>query len=146
MNRHTKMAILIAPVLAIGAYIASDFYLAHQADKAKVIPLSIETTCDVLAGKCVLVSGEFKANVYDEQGKTTINSTYPLDSGTLFLVDSSDQATAYPLQMSDSPYYWFSDTPLRDNITAQGETHKMRLVLKIKGGQYISEFYTQNGG
>jgi hypothetical protein len=146
MNKHTKMAVLIAPVLAIGAYIASDFYLAHQADQAKVIQLSIETSCDVLASNCVLANGEFKASVYDEQGKTTIRSTWPLDSGTLFLVDSSDQASAYPLQMSDSPYVWFSETPLRDNITAQGDTHKMRLILKIKGGQYISEFYTQNGG
>lgn len=146
MNKHTKLAILIAPILAIGGYIASDLYLASDAEKAKFIPLATEKSCDVLAGECVLSSGEFKANVYDENGTTFVNTTFPIDTATLFLVDSSDVATVYPLQMSDSPYYWFNKTPLRELNSKQGDSHKMRLVLKIKGGQYISEFYTQNGG
>ncbi len=145
MNRHTKMAILIAPILAIGGYIASDFYMEDQAQEKRIFTLSPESSCDVLAKQCVLVSGDFKVSVYDEQGKTYINSTYPLDEATLFLVDSNDQSTSYRLQMQDSPYYWFRETPLREKVSDKDQTHKLRLIAKVKGGQYISEFYTQTG-
>jgi hypothetical protein len=137
MNKHKKVALLVAPMLLIGGYIA------NEAKQEKVFQLDTEGPCDVLGGNCILASGEFKINVYDEQGKTTINSTFPLDSVTLFLVDKTNTPTAYPLQMSDTPYYWFNPTPLRERINAKGETHKLRLIAKIQGGQYISEFYTQ---
>lgn len=143
MNKHQKVALLIAPILIIGGYIASDFYIANEASQDKVFPLETEGSCDVLGGNCILTSGDFKINVYDEEGKTTINSTFPLDSVTLFLVDKNNTPTAYPLQMSDTPYYWFNPTPLREHVSIKGETHKLRLIAKIQGGQYISEFYTQ---
>ncbi len=146
MNRHTKIAILIAPILAIGGYIASDLYVTNEAQQNRIFQLVSKASCDVLAGQCVLSRGELKVNVYDEDGVTTINTTFPIDSATLFLVNKADQSSAYPLQMSDSPYYWFNPTPLRADIATTGDTHKMRLILKIQGGQYISEFYTQTGG
>lgn len=88
-------------------------------------------------------SGEFEVNIYDKAGTTTLNSTFPLDSATFFLVDKSNNASAYPLGMSDSPYYWQSPTPLRNQISAKGDKQKLRIIANIKGGQYIAEFYTQ---
>lgn len=145
MNKHTKVAIIVAPILAIGGYIASDFYIEDQAHEQRIFTLSPEGSCDVLAQQCVLTSGDFKVNVYDENGTTYINSTYPIDEATLFLVDKEDQATSYQLQMKDSPYYWYRDTPLRASTSNTNDTHKIRLIAQIKGGQYISEFYTQTG-
>ena len=74
---------------------------------------------------------------------TEVNSTFPLDSATLFLVDKSDKATPYPLGMKKSPYYWRNHTELRNLAGNKGDSYKLRLIAKIKGGQYISEFYTQ---
>jgi hypothetical protein len=51
--------------------------------------------------------------------------------------------TDYPLGMQKSPYYWRSKTELRRLVVNKGDTYKLRLIAKIKGGQYISEFYTQ---
>lgn len=143
MNRHTKLAFMVAPFLLIGGYIASDFYIEHEAGKQRVFNLVPFGHCDVINQKCILKSGDFEVNLLDEGGKTTLNATFPLDSATLFLVDKSNQATAYPLGMKDSPYYWHSNTPLNELAKNKGDKYKLRIIANIKGGQYISEFYTQ---
>jgi len=143
MNRHLKAAFMVAPFLAILGYIGADFYNENQASKEKIIQLVPEGHCDVINQNCVLKSGDFKVNVSDKEGVTEINSTFPLDSATLFLVDKSDKMTPYPLGMQKSPYYWRSKTALRSLVANKGDSYKLRLIAKIKGGQYISEFYTQ---
>lgn len=143
MNRHTKLALMIAPFLILGGYIASDFYLEHQADKEKFITLLPTGDCDVLNKNCILKSGEFEVNVYDENGITTVNSTFPLDRATFFTVDENNEPTPYPLGMKDSPYYWKNYTNLRSLASNKGDKYKLRLVASIKGGQYIAEFYTE---
>ncbi|TPH13336.1 hypothetical protein [Litorilituus lipolyticus] len=143
MNRHTKLAFMVAPFLAIFGYIGADLYKENQAQETKLIQLVTEGHCDVINQNCILSSGEFKINVSDKGGITEINSTFPLDSATLFLVDKSDKMTPYPLGMQKSPYYWQSPTHLRNVASGKGDSYKLRLIAKIKGGQYISEFYTQ---
>lgn len=143
MNRHTKLALIVAPFLTILGFIGADFYEENQAQQEKIVQLSPDGHCDVINQNCILTSGEFKINVSDKAGVTEINSTFPLDSATLFLVDQSDKMTPYPLGMQQSPYYWQSPTQLRELIGRKGDSYKLRLIAKIKGGQYISEFYTQ---
>jgi hypothetical protein len=143
MNRHTKIAILVAPVLILLGYVLSDMYVEHEASKLKIVELVPFGHCDVKNQKCVLKSGEFEINVMDEKGITTVNSTYPLDTATLFLVDKKNQATPYQLGMKDSPYYWKRETPIGTLIANKGASTKLRLIIEIKGGKYFSEFYTQ---
>ena len=140
MNKHTKIAIFIAPFLLLGGYIASDYYLEYKAQQKRVFQLSPEGHCDVINQKCVLSAGEFQVNIYDEQGQTHVNSTFPIDNAVLFIV--GDETTAYPMAMKDSPYYWHQKTPLREIIGEKGQKQKLRVIVGIKGGQYISEFYT----
>lgn len=143
MNKHTKMAFMVAPFLAIFGFIGADFYEESKADDSKIIQLALEGHCDIINQSCLLKSGEFKINIADKAGVTEINSTFPLDSATLFLVDKSDKMTPYPLGMKQSPYYWRNNTPLSTLVANKGDSYKLRLIAKIKGGQYISEFYTQ---
>lgn len=143
MNKHTKLAFMIAPILAIVGFIAADFYEESEASKDKIIQLVSAGHCDIINKNCVLVSGDFKVDVSDEAGVTVINSTFPLDSATLFLVDKSDKMTPYPLGMKKNPYYWRSNTPLGKLVANPGDSYKLRLIAKIKGGQYIGEFSTQ---
>lgn len=143
MNRHLKVAFMVAPFLAVFGYIGADYYNENQAAQEKIIQLIPEGHCDVINQNCVLKSEEFKVNVFDKAGVTEINSTFPLDSATLFLVDKANKVTPYPLGMQKSPYYWRSNTELRRLVSEKGASYKLRLIIKIKGGQYISEFYTQ---
>jgi hypothetical protein len=137
------MAFMVAPFLAVFGYIGADLYDENVASQEKIIELTLDGHCDVLNQSCVLKSKDFKINVLDEAGITTINTTFPLDSATLFLVDKSDNMSSYPLGMKKSPYYWRSETPLRELIANKGDSYKLRLIAKIKGGQYIAEFYSQ---
>ncbi len=143
MNRHIKTALMVAPFLILGGYILSDLYLEDQANEERIFQLVPFGHCDVINQKCVLKSGEFEVNIFDENGITTVNSTFPLDTATLFLVDKENNATPYPLGMKDSPYYWKNETQLRSLVAEKGDSYKLRLIANIKGGKYISEFYTQ---
>ena len=143
MNKHTKTAFLVAPILVVIGFIAADYYAENQAAEEKVIELVPSEDCDVINENCILKAGDFEVNVFDKNNLTTVNSTYPLDSATLFLVDKDNNATAYPLGMIQSPYYWHTETNLRELIGYSGQGYKLRLVMNIKGGSYISEFYTK---
>ena len=143
MNRHLKMAFMVAPFLAVLGFVGADYYEESEAAKEKITQLAPEGHCDIINQSCVLKSGEFKVNISDEDGITEVNSTFPLDTATLFLVDKHDKMVAYPLGMQKSPYYWRSKTQLQSLVSNKGDSYKLRLILKIKGGQYISEFYTQ---
>ena len=143
MNKHTKVAIIVAPILTILGFALADLWEENEAGKEKIIQLVPEGHCDIINQSCVLKSGEFKVNISDKEGVTEVNSTFPLDSATLFLVDKDDKMSPYPLGMQDTPYYWESPTHLRNVASGKGDSYKLRLIAKIKGGQYISEFYTQ---
>jgi hypothetical protein len=145
MNKHVKIAIMVAPFLAILGFVGTDYYEEAQANEKKIIQLVPEGNCDVINKDCVLISGEYKVNISHEAGVTVVNSTFPLDTATLFLVDKNDKMTPYPLGMKKSPYYWRNNTPLGDLVANQGDSYKLRLIAQIKGGQYISEFDTRTG-
>ena len=140
MNKHKKIALFVAPLLMVLGYLGSEFYLQYEANQIKIYQLTEESTCDILSQACILSAAEFKINILDKEGITTINSTFPLDSATLFLVDEQNNAVTYPLGMKESAYYWRSPTPLRENNSAIGSRQKLRLIANIKGGKYISEF------
>ncbi|MCJ8295432.1 MAG: hypothetical protein MJK15_13590 [Colwellia sp.] len=143
MNKHTRLAFIVAPFLAIFGFIGADYYEEAVANDSKLITLSPDGHCDIINQSCVLISGDFKVNISDKAGVTEVNSTFPLDSVTLFLVDKHDKVTPYPLGMQKSPYYWHSNTPIGELVANKGDSYKLRLIANIKGGQYISEFYTQ---
>jgi hypothetical protein len=142
MNKHTRTALMVAPILAVIGYIAADYYAEDQAEKQKVVQLVPFEDCDVINQQCILKAGDFEVNVFDKNNLTTVNSTFPLDSATIFLVDKNNHPTAYPLGMIQSPYYWHTETNLRELIGSSGQSYTLRLVVNIKGGSYISEFYS----
>ena len=143
MHKHLKVAFMVAPFLAVLGYVGADYYNENEAAKTKIVQLIPFGHCDIINQSCVLQSGEFKVNISDVDGMTEVNSTFPLDSATLFLVDKQDKMTPYPLGMQKSPYYWRSETALRSLVSNKSDSYKLRLIAKIKGGQYIAEFYTQ---
>ncbi len=143
MNKHTKIAILVAPILTILGFALADLWEESEAQKVRTFELVPFGHCDVTNQKCILKSGEFEINVMDEKGITTVNSTFPIDTATIFLVDKENKVTPFPLGMKDSPYYWKRETPLGSYIMNKGDSYKLRVIIEIKGGKYFSEFYTQ---
>jgi hypothetical protein len=143
VNKHTKIAILIAPILAVLGYAATDMYSEYQASEKRVFVMEPQgDSCDIKADKCVLQAGEFLLSFSDKNGETVINSTYPLDTATLFLVDN-EEAASFQLGMNTSPYYWRAKTNLGERINRSGSSQRLRIIANIKGGSYISEFTTK---
>ena len=140
---QTKLAIFVAPFLLIGGYIASDAYIESQAMKERVFQLVPQGHCDVVNQRCVLSAGEFKLNISDTAGVTQVNATFPLDSASFFIVHSDSNVVEYKLVMADNPYYWQRETQLSSLVKENGDSQRLRVIATIKGGRYISEFYTQ---
>ena len=146
LNRHVKTALFVAPILIILGWAASDIWMESQAMKSRIFELELENgVCDVMAKECILTSADFKINVYENNGLTTINSTFPLDTATLFLVDHQDNATTYRMGMKDSAYYWYQKTELASLLNKPGSTQKLRLIVTVKGGKYFIEFDSKTG-
>ena len=53
MNKHTKTAFMVAPILVVIGYIAADYYAQGQAEKPKVIQLVPVENCDVINQECI---------------------------------------------------------------------------------------------
>ncbi len=143
MNKHTKIAIFVAPFLLLGGYIASGYYLESQAKTDKVFKLEPEGHCDVFNKKCVLTTGEMKVSVEQNQQNTVINTTYPIDEAILFVVESEQDVTPYPMTMKQTPYYWQSETQLAEKLANKSDNVKLRIIVKYQGDQYIAQFYSQ---
>jgi hypothetical protein len=143
MNKHTKTAILVAPILTILGFALADLWEESEAQQERAFELVPFGHCDVSNQKCILKSGEFEINVMDDKGITTVNSTFPIDTATLFVINKENKATPYPLGMKDSPYYWKRETPLGTLVSNKGDSAKLRVIIEIKGGKYFAEFYTQ---
>ena len=112
MNKHTKTAVFVAPILIVLGVALADLWEENNANQARAFELVPFGHCDVSNQKCILKSGDFEVNIMDENGITTVNSTFPIDTAILFLVDKKSQATPFQLGMKDSPYYWKRETPL----------------------------------
>ena len=144
LNKNLKIAIFVAPILIILGWAASDIWIQSQAMKVKVFELIPESSqCDIVHQQCVLRSGDFKIDLYQDGSITTLNSTFPLDTATLFLVDEYNQPSVFQMGMKVTPYYWYQVTPLPTLLANQGSAQKMRLIATVKGGQYIAEFVTR---
>lgn len=146
LTGHTKLALFIAPLLLLVGWVGGEIWSESQAMKKRVYTLEPEAGfCDVMAKKCILRSGDFKVSLYIENGNTALNSTFPLDTATLFMVDEQD-ITAYQMGMKDSPYYWYQQTDFVEKNQAQGSKQQLRLIATVKGGQYIAEFTSKTIG
>ncbi|MFB1016189.1 MAG: SDR family NAD(P)-dependent oxidoreductase, partial [Alteromonadaceae bacterium] len=64
MNKHTRIAFMIAPILAVIGYIAADYYKENQANDDKIIKLVPVSHCDVINESCILKAGDFEVNFF----------------------------------------------------------------------------------
>jgi len=143
MNKHTKIAIFVAPFLLLGGYIAADYYLENDAKENKVFKLENDGHCDVFNQKCILTTGEMKVSIEQRGQKTIVNTTYPVEEAILFVVNSEKDVTPHNMKMLETPYYWQSDTVLADKLANKGDSAKLRIIVKYQGDQYIAQFYSQ---
>jgi hypothetical protein len=147
LDKHTKIALFVAPILLILGFAAADMWAENDAQKIRFYEMApANGNCDILAKDCILQVDELQISIYIENGITTANATFPLDTMTMFVVDQNGEADVFRMGMKDSPYYWYQKTDLENQLADAGSQKKVRFVATIDGGQYIAEFTSRTAG
>lgn len=110
-NKHLIVAMLVAPVLSILAYVGTDMALSekpHAAKKGEVYKLRSKSNCRYTSGLCDMENGEFKVqfrseNLTSDQLTLSLRSKLPLQGIKLSLVNNADEeGSPIDMQVMDS--------------------------------------------
>ncbi len=132
MNKHTKLAVMLAPFLAIGGYIASGYYVDEQNKKERFLKLESQGECKILQGNCELTNGKFRLNISQKEGITHLATTHPIDHAVISLVLDNQQEKLYKLVENKDRFNWQTKTDLSDKS-------KIRLLITISKTSYLAE-------
>ena len=143
-SKHTIAALIVAPVLAIGSWLAIDFWVGEQPQKAeagRAYALVALPNCRYSSGKCTLKNNEFKleltpVTVTDSQLTFLLTAAYTLEDVHLALVNNADDSgTPVAMQAVDAEGRQWQLTLTADNTGTQ----HLRLVAQAAGAHYYGE-------
>lgn len=140
MNKHTKMAVLTAPFLAIGGYIASGYFLEKTVQAPRLLTLNQEAPCNMRDIPCVLKATGLTFQISDNGGETEVTSSVSMASITIAFVDRDGTESAYPLAPIDGPRTWTAATNYSQLRSISGTDITIRLAATVENLTYIHEF------
>lgn len=143
-NKHTIIALIVAPILALIAYFAVDFAVKetpHAAKAGASYALVSLPNCRYPSGQCTLKNAEFKLDLSVEEvgvNVFTLNvkSQYPLQGAKVASVESASE-TGSPLEMhtvDQSQQHW--NAKLAGNISPNS---LIQLVVAANDAYYYGE-------
>lgn len=141
MNRHTKIAIIIAPFLIVGGYIAADYYAEEQNKNKNLFKLRVQGQCNLSIKPCRLSYEQLLLTLSNHDGITQISSNHPLDKLTFSLVESNHNEITYQMSYQKDKKHWQADTEISEWLKHSSKL-KLRLIATLNKGFYFSEFYT----
>ena len=142
MHKHTKMAIVIAPFLIVGGYIAADYYAQEQDKSKNLFQLSLEGQCDLTKNPCILSNAQLTLTLSDQYGVTRIESNHPVEEMILSFVNDYNKEIRYKMKSDENQQYWQAKTEA-SSLLGQSSELKMRLISIVNNGYYFSEFYSR---
>jgi hypothetical protein len=142
-NKHVVVAMLVAPVLAILAWFAVDYFLSekpHAAVPGGAYALIAKSNCRYDSGQCDLENGDFKLTLKPVPGSAggtalELMSRFPLQTATIGLIDADNegQPTAMLPSGSESTR-WLAALPAQLSATTL-----IRLAVIAKETTYYAE-------
>ncbi len=142
MHKHTKMAIVIAPFLIVGGYIAADYYAQEQDKSKNLFQLSLEGQCDLTKNPCILSNAQLTLTLSDQYGVTRIESNHPVEEMILSFVNDYNKEIRYKMKSDENQQNWQAKTEA-SSLLSQSSELKMRLISIVNKGYYFSEFYSR---
>ncbi len=137
-NKHVVVAMLVAPILAVMAWFAIDYFVAerpHAAKEGAAYKLVAQPNCRYDSGQCDLENSEFRLSIRPEMlaatsMSLTMTSSHPLESAAMGVIDSNDGAPQQMTLTDDNGTTWQALLPrpasdeatIRLAVTAQGAT------------------------
>jgi galactose mutarotase-like enzyme len=141
MNKHQKIAVLIAPFLMIGGYIAADYYLLskhtsldkkfEQQEQQQAHRLVLKETCELSKSPCVLTKDTLAVTLSLSASKQILYvvTNHPADGVQLAL----NMAKPKSLTRLNDGKYWKISNPSGLDI------NKLRLAASINQHFYYTE-------
>ena len=142
MNKHTKLALILAPFLTIGGYIAAGYYADMQTGKEQFLKLIPENECKITQGDCKMANGKFRLNLASKEEGIHLATTHPIDHAVISLATGSSKEKLYKLDQNKDRLNWKSESELLRqtlNNASHDGTLKIRLLLTIRKTSYLAE-------
>ncbi|MEL7448215.1 MAG: hypothetical protein AAFN78_03350 [Pseudomonadota bacterium] len=145
-NKHIIVSLLVAPVLAIVAYFATDYAVRetpHAARAGESYPLMARSNCRYASGRCDLVNGDVELSLSfepDAAGTShlLLSSVLPLQrAGIAVAATPGDDLAPSPLERDDA-----TSTRWRMPLVKPAEDAKLRLVVATGDTSYYAEVPT----
>jgi len=142
-NKHVVIAMLVAPVLSIMAWLAVDYFLSerpHAAKEGAAYLLIAKSNCRYDSGECDLENSDFKINVRpmsvtSGSVQLEMTSAFPLQSASLGLVNN--ETPAPPAEMRATTAEGLHWTTRIDRPA--GESSRIRIAVTADGTTWYAE-------
>src|SRR5210317_1285945 len=142
-NWHVIIAMIVAPILAVLAWFAVDYFVAerpHVAKEGAAYLLIAKSNCRYDSGQCDLENSDFKLSIRPmsiSSGSVQLEMTsaFPLQSATLGLVNNGIPARPAEMQATtDESLHW----TIRIDRPAS-ETSTIRVAVTADGSTWYAE-------
>jgi hypothetical protein len=145
-NKHVVVAMLVAPVLAMLAWFAVDYFLSerpHAATPGATYKLIPRSNCRYASGQCDLENGDFELLLQATDVAATsltlnMRSRFPLQQATIGFINGGDEAD--PASMTPTgtgAMRWSASLDL-----PSGDTSMLGVAVSSKGVNYFAEVPT----
>ncbi len=149
-NKHVVLSMLIAPILAIVTYIATDEIVSDPpiaADKSASYPLAAKSNCRYESGRCTLVNGDVELNLRAEilnETHVVLTADVSLDLDNLMLSIGLADADILPRLMgiaSKDKKRWELTVPTEDMLSVDKTLDNLvvRVVAQAQGSAFYAE-------
>ena len=129
----------MAPLLAIGAYIITGYFITTESAKSKQTQLQLINQCIPAENTCVFHNNEIElkliSNEQKNQQQLALISTQAITNLSLAL-GKGDTFTQFPMMKTDNNRYWQVKLSHNDKIT---EYQKLRLAFLHNEISYFAE-------
>ena len=141
-NKHVVVALLVAPVLAIGAWYAVGLIGAETPQRAvpgQSYPLVAKSNCRYASGQCSLENGDIEFHITPVSSNDTLSLkiTSNQSSGRVMLGLGQD---SNPPKPEEAPY----DASIQSWYYAvtENQAEKLFFVAEIRGSRYFAKLDT----
>lgn len=145
-NKHIVAAMIIAPILAIISYFATDYAIGERPQAVEVgqsYALIARSNCRYASGVCTLVNGDLEVKIsltHGSNGSSFIqaNSSLPLDGIRLALTSGETEFPAVSMNaLSTDALHWESELPM-----ASSKADGLRVAMQSTGAVFYASVGT----
>jgi hypothetical protein len=145
-NKHVIVAMIVAPILALISYFATDFIVGEDpsvAEAGKSYPLVARSNCRYASGVCTLVNGDFEvkislASAADGLPVLNMYANQALDGVRLAMIqDNKEYPQLGMTQSSSDMTSWHTDlTQMPQNVD------ELRIAMQSSGAVFFASVGT----